>query len=136
MSLAEAFHTAQEAALRASGALAALVGKKILTVVPQGQTLPFVVIGEDQVLEDVEGCAGEGEVFSTVHVWSKPNPPQAESARAIGAAVIDALRAELTLTGFDVDLFELTSERYVTDADQSTHGIIDLHYLTTEQAGS
>lgn len=133
MSLAAAFSSAQEAALRASTDLAAIVGKAIFTAAPPTKNLPYVLIGEDQVLEDASGCAGEGEVFATVNAWSRPEPPQANTVRNIAAAIIAALVTELMIDGFDCDLFEVQDQLYTTDPDGSSRARLVLHYLVTEQ---
>lgn len=134
---AAAFKAAQDAALRASGALTAAMatgGKGILTEVPTNQPPPYVVTGDDQVLLNTAGCAADAEIFATVSWWSLKSPrDRGAQARAMGAAIIDALNAQLTLTGWDVDEWELQDERYSTDPDQSTHGIATFHYLLTEQ---
>lgn len=128
------FHVAQEAALRAhAGLIAVLNPFKLYTTTPKNATPDYVVIGEDQVFYETSGCAGEGEIFATVQVWTRPNPPQGADARTIGAEIIAALNTELSLTGHDVDVWELESETYVTDPDHSTHGRFVFHYLTTEQ---
>lgn len=133
------FKTAQESALRGSTALAAAMdtgGKGILDAVPANQEPPYVVLGQDQILlENGEGCADEAEVFSTVQWWSRPATPDKQAqARAMGAAIGAALNAALTIAGWDTVLWELLSETYGTDPDQSTHGRAEFRYLLTEQS--
>lgn len=134
---AAAFHAAQEAALRASGDLTTAMGlakARLYTEAPVNAPVPYGVIGEDQVLLENGDCAAEAEIFSTVHFWSRAAPlDKGAQARAMGAAAIAALNLALTITGWDVVEWEMTSERYVTDPDQSTHGILEFHYLLTEQ---
>lgn len=134
---AQPFKTAQEVALRASAALASAMGGsvRIYTEVPPNAPLPYVVIGNDDIQQEPPGdCATEAEVTSTIGVWSRTSPlDKGAQARAIGAAIIDALNAQLTVTGWDVDLWELQSEQYSTDPDQSTKGVLVFHYLLTEQ---
>ncbi len=132
--LALAFHTAQEAALRGSAALAAAMGPqlRLYSVVPTNSPLPMVVIGQDQIiLEPDEECADEGEIFATVHLWARPEPPQATTPLEIGAAVVAALLVPLTLDGHEVVEWELVSADYSTDPDHSTHGVLVFRYLTT-----
>jgi hypothetical protein len=134
---AGAFKTAQEAALRASADLKTAMGltiARIYTEVPANAPLPYVLIGQDQVLLDDEGCATEAEIFSTVGLWSRASPlDKGDQARAIGDAIIAALAVELTIVGWDVDLALMQSETYATDPDQSTHGTLVFHYLLTRQ---
>jgi hypothetical protein len=137
LSPAAAFRTTEEAALRASGALAAAMGgtARLYHEVPANAPLPYVVLGQHQVLlTDGDDCADEAEVFATVAFWSRPAAPDGGAqARAIGAAIVAALAVELTVAGWDVDLWEVISEQYSTDPDQSTRGVVELRYLLTEQ---
>lgn len=127
---AAALNAAIEAALRASTDLA---GIRIYNgVVPErASPLPYVIIGEDQVIGDDEECTTASEVFATVHAWSKPEPPSATEARDIGAAIRAALTASLTVTGHEVVDFEFQDARYNTDSDGSTHMAAVFHYFLT-----
>jgi hypothetical protein len=137
-SAAEAFATAQEAVLRASTDLQtamALGGGKVRLYdeIPVNAPVPYVSIGERQTLI-VQHPDCEAEVFATVQWWSRKDPlDKGVQARAMGAAIIGALLAQLTLDGWDVDEWEIDSESYSTDPDQSTHGRAVFHYLLTEQ---
>lgn len=132
------FKLAQDAALRASAALVQAMGlttARLYTEPPANAPLPYVVTGDDQILIEVdEFCADEAEIFATVTVWSRATPLDAGAqARAVGLAVIIALNAQLAVTGWDVDLWELQSESYSTNPDQSTRGVLVFHYLLTKQ---
>lgn len=134
---AVAFKAAEDAAVRDSAALASAMGtsgKGILTEVPVNQPCPYVVLGDHQILIFNGECAAEAEIFSTVSLWSLTSPrDKGAQARAMGAALVDALNAQLTLSGWTVDEWELQSETYSTDPDQSTHGVLVFHYLLTQQ---
>lgn len=130
------YKVAQEAALRASGALTTAMGGtlRIYTEVPTGAVLPYIVLGNDQILIENSDCAAEAEVFSTLGVWSRKSPlDKGAQARAIGSAILDALNLQLTIPGWDVDEWEVQSEQYSTDPDQSTKGVLTMRYLLTEQ---
>lgn len=129
------YKTAQEAALRASSALATAMGTvRIYTEVPADAKLPYIVLGNDQVLLENADCAMEAEVTSTVTAWSRTAPlDKGAQARAIGAAIIDALNLELTVPGWDVDEWEVQSEQYLTDPDQSTKLVLVVRHLLLEQ---
>lgn len=111
-------------------------GKGILTEAATNQAVPYVVFGQNQIiLDQFEGCGYTAEIFATVHWWSRTSPlDKGAQARAMGSAIIDALNLELAMTGWTVDLWELQQERYVTDPDQSSHGMADFHYLLTQQS--
>lgn len=111
-----------------------LTEARIYTEVTPNAVLPYVVIGEDQVIPDTSGCAGDYEITSTVQWWSRTAGAldKGAQARAMGSAIFDALNVQLTLTGFKIDDWECQSESYSTDPDQSTHGRILMRYLATE----
>jgi hypothetical protein len=131
---AGAFRTAVEAALRASSDLLTAMGtRRLYTEVPANAVLPYVVIGQDQILLQNGECADEAEVYATVHCWSRTSTPDhGVQARNILDAVIAALNTDLTVTGWDVVEWGLQSEVYSTDPDGSTHGRVELRYLLTE----
>jgi|AAFX01.1.fsa_nt_gi hypothetical protein len=129
------FHTAQESALKASsGLIAAAAGPlRVLTEPPTNAMPPYVVIGNTQVLIEAGDCGDEAEIFATVDVWSRTEPlDKGAQARAMGGEIIDALNLALSIDGWTTVLWEMTSERYVTDPDQSTHGTIEFRYLLTQ----
>jgi Protein of unknown function (DUF3168) len=135
MDPAAAFHTAQDTTLRGSAELAALFPDgvaRIYSVVPQNAPLPFVVIGEDQILEDSDECVSASEIFANVHVWTKPDPPQVQLGRRIAGVVRDLLSAAFPVTGFDTVLAEFVDTRHLTDPDGSSHAVLGFRYLTTQ----
>lgn len=133
--LAEAFADAQETAVRGSAGLRTAMGLTAVRFydgdVPNNAALPYVVGGDDLVTETPNACGAEGEIFSTVEWWSKPEPNSNRQARAMGTALKAVLAANLTVTGHTVDEFEIQSEIYRTDPDGSTKGQLIIRYLTT-----
>lgn len=132
---AAAFHAAQDAALRASTALATAMGTTVvpLVEVTPNQVPPYVVGGQYQVLLENGACADQAEVFSTVTWWSRTAArDHGAQARAMGAAIITALNTALNLAGWYVVEWELQSEDYATQADQSTRGRAVFHYLISQ----
>jgi hypothetical protein len=136
--LAEAFSVGQEAMLRSSTALRAAMGLDKARIyngpVPANAVLPYVVLGEDQILGDDIECAESAEIHSTVHVWSRPEPPTAAEAKRIGDTLIGLLKRPLVVGGYVVDEWQLESARYNTDPDGSTHGWLSFRYLITSTA--
>lgn len=128
------FTAAQKAALEASAPLALAMGGKstIFTVLPTNKPTPYVVLGEDQILEDGDDCTVGAEIFATTHVWARPPTLEANSARRIAALVRDLLNADLNITGFRTVDFEFVDVRYLTDPDQSTHAVISHRYLVEQ----
>ena len=132
------FRTAQEAALRASTALAQAMGGtvRIYFEVPTNSPLPYVVLGQDEIDDLSDGCGEAHSIISTVQWWTKivGTVKGAQAARQMGAAIIAALNTELTIAGHDTVLAIMeTPERYSTDPDQSTRGPTAFRYETTAQ---
>ena len=134
MDPAAAFHTAQDAALRGSAELAALFPGglvRVYSVVPQNAPLPMIRIGDDQLLEDSDECVSASEIFATVHVWTRPEPPDVQLGRQIAGVVRAVLGTELALVGHDTVLGEFTNALHLTDPDGSSHAVLSFRYLTT-----
>lgn len=132
--VAEELTKVQEAALRASGPLLAAATwtqPRIYRVIPTNAPLPYIKLGEDQVIDDSDECQGGSETISTVHVWSKPETPQAMEGRRIAAAIRQELSADLEIPGHDLVLAIFVSKSFTTDPDDSTHAILTFRYLTT-----
>lgn len=133
---AGAFRSAVDALLTSSpGALSGIVDVvRVYVEVPANATLPYVLIGNDQViLTQNDGCADEAEIFSTVQWWSRTSPrDKGVQCRQMGSALVDALATDLTVSGWEVVEWECQSEEYSTDPDQSSRGRAVFRYLLTE----
>jgi hypothetical protein len=130
---AAAFHAAEDAALRASPELAALFSGgvvRVYSVVPQNAPLPFIRIGDDQIIEDSDECVSASEIFAAVHVWSKPDPPSVQLARQIAGVVRDVVPG-VVVPGFDVVLAHFLDARHLTDPDGSSHAVLTFHFALT-----
>jgi hypothetical protein len=104
-----------------------------LVEVMANQVPPYVVGGQYQILLENSACADQAEIFSTVTWWSRPAVrDKGVQARAMGAAIIAALNTALNLAGWYVVEWELQSEDYSTDPDQSTKGRAVFHYLLSQ----
>lgn len=107
------------AALRADGALPAVVGGRVFDQAPANPIFPYVTLGDGQVLPDKAECIDGVEIFLQVDVWSR-KVGYAE-AKQIAAAAIAALDDQaLTVAGFNVTVFELSSVQYLRDPDGLT----------------
>jgi len=130
-----AYHAAQDAALRGSSALAALWPNgvaRIYSVAPHNAPLPYLIIGDDQILEDSDDCVSASEINSNVHVWTKPEPPDVQLGRQIAGLVRSILAdAGLPISGFDLVLAQFVDARHLTDPDGSSHAVLAFRYLVT-----
>ena len=118
-------------------ALKGLLGnKKVFDDIPRDSngnitaTLPYVSIGEDQVLPDTASCLDGREVIITLHAWDKG--PGFPKVKQISSAIIAALDdVELTVTGHRLVEFGLQDVRHLTEPDGITkHSVINFRALT------
>ncbi|WP_167765432.1 MULTISPECIES: DUF3168 domain-containing protein [unclassified Brevundimonas] len=131
-----ALQDAIEATLTAYAPLQAIgtAGKVVIHTMsaPNGAAFPYVVIGEDQVLDDSTECLDGSEVYSTVHCWARASDDPENSRRetkAMAAAIRQALKT-ITVPGFDVVLIEFDSARHLTAADGLTaHAVLTFRLL-------
>jgi len=129
------------AALKASSAVSTLVGSKgVYDSVPKPKTgeteeayqrrvpMPYVTIGDDDIVDDSTGCFAAWDCEVTVHVWSRKVGKT--EAKSVGGAVYDALNVELVIAGFVCTEFEFRDAIYFADPDGvTTHGVIKFRYL-------
>jgi len=133
---AAVFHAALDAALRASPELAELFPGNIVrlySVVPQNAPLPFIRIGDDQIIEDSDECVSASDVFAAVHVWSKPDPPSVQLGRVIAGVIRDLITPEFEVPGFDVVLATFLDTRHLTDPDGTSHALLNFHFALTAE---
>lgn len=132
---AAAFHAAQDAALRASPDLADMFQGGIVrlySVVPQNAPLPFIRIGDDQVLEDSDECVSASELYAVVNIWTKPDPPSVQLGRQIAGVIRDILAdPDFLIPGFDTVIARFVDTRHLTDPDGSSHAVLTFHYALT-----
>lgn len=97
--------------------------------VPENQPVPFVVIGDDQILADYD-AADFSECHVIVHVFASSMP----ELKLIVAKVRAALDQHIEIEGFDTAEAQFMSTRYMTDPDGATeHAVIEFQYLVIER---
>lgn len=134
------FKTAEDQALRDSGALKAAMGLadvRIYTEVPTNAPLPYVVLGAHEITDLSDGCGGAHSIISTVQWWTKDVGETKGSVvvRQMGDAIFDVLFAELAIAGYATVMCELEDPvAYGTDPDQSSRGRAAFRYETTTLA--
>jgi hypothetical protein len=127
------FHAAQLAALKASAELAALFPGGLVrafAIPPENAALPWIKVGDDQIVEDSDECSSGSEIFAAVHIWTKPEPPDVALGRQMAGLVREIL-VDLELAGFDLVLGEFVEARHLTDPDGSSHAVLGFRYLAT-----
>lgn len=135
-----ALQNAIEGTLRADAAVKAEFGgtTRLYTLsAPTDAPFPHLIIGEDQVIGDDTECGAASDVAVTVHVYARAADLAATrlQAKAIAAAVRDALTVELVVTGHRVIDWTYAGTRHLTDPDLLTaHSIVTLEYHTAPSA--
>lgn len=91
---------------------------------------PYVTIGDEQALDDGTSCGDGWEVFSDIHVWSRPAAKSKLEVKEIAADLVDRLTAD----SFAVPGFAVTSQmqtvRSMRDADGITeHAVATIRHL-------
>ena len=132
-----ALQNAIETALRASAPLKAAMGLATVRLytmsAPTNAPFPYVVIGEDQIIDDSTECAESSEVITTVHAWSRVDGNVAASrtqAKSMACVIRAELKALSAVTGFSVVLADFETTRHLTDPDGLTgHAAINHRFL-------
>jgi hypothetical protein len=108
----------------------ALAGGNVFDQVPEGDPFPRITIGDEQVLDDGNTCDDGWEVFSDVHVWSRPVTGSKVEVKDLLAAVVARLNTALTVTGFTVVIHAIDSSRVFRDPDGKTeHAVLTFRYV-------
>lgn len=113
-----------------------LVSDRVFDHVPRDNlgnptaTLPYISLGEDQVLPDKADCIDGREVLITIHAWDKG--PGFPKVKEVSSAIIAALDDdEFPVTGHRLIEFGLESCRHLTEPDGVTkHAVITFRALT------
>lgn len=132
-----AIQNAVETALRGSAALKSAMGLAVVRIysmsAPVAAPYPFIVIGEDQVLDDSTPCSESSEIITTVHAWSRIDEDVTASraqAKTMAGIIRSVVKAVDTVTGFDVVLAEFEDARHLTDPDGLTaHAVVNHRFL-------
>jgi hypothetical protein len=108
----------------------ALAGGNVFDQVPEGDPFPRITIGDEQVLDDGNTSDDGWEVFSDVHVWSRPVTGSKVEVKDLLAAVVARLNTALTVTGFTVVIHAIDSSRVFRDPDGKTeHAVLTFRYV-------
>ena len=121
------------AALSASAGVTAAgsppIGSRIYDKVPKDPVFPYLVIGDDQIIGDDDGCGENSEAFVRIHVWSRAVgfPEVKTIAGAVRAAIIAATFA---IAGFEVVVVQFVQAQFIPDPDPLTrHAVVEFRFL-------
>lgn len=132
-----ALQDAIEAALREDDGLRTVMGLQKVRLysmsAPVGAPYPYVIIGEDQVIDDSTECAESSEVVTTVHAWARVEDDVNASrrqAKAMAGEIRRIVKSIAAVPGFDLVLVEFEDTRHLTDPDGLTaHSVISHRFL-------
>jgi hypothetical protein len=125
-----ALRTAIRAALIASPAVAALVpAAHIRAGSTRPEHFPTIIMSDGQTVFLGNGSGSQylARVFVDLHIWAIEDG--ADTAKAIGFAVCNALKEAPATSGFSIDEFSLPSVHWMRDPDPATsytHGVINV----------
>ena len=117
--------------LKASAAVAAIVGAKVYDVPPPNPQKPYVTIGEIQFLPDKADCIDGAEMAIPVHGWS--GTQSSVQVKQLGDAILRALDDKvLPIIGHRAVIFELEQVQYLRDPDGVSHHSVTIFRALTE----
>lgn len=114
------------ARLKADSVFGTVAGGRIYDQPPSPATFPYVTIGEAQFIRDDATCISGGDVYLTMHAWSRAvGFPE---VRRVADAVVESLHlAPLTLATNRLVSIMHRQTRVFRDPDGLTsHAVIDL----------
>ena len=112
----------------------ALAGGNVFDRVPKKtDAFPRITIGDEQIIDDSNSCAGSWDVAVDVHVWSRPRSGSKAEVKDIAAAAARRLATEIPVIGFVTTEGRLEGIRTFRDQDGLTeHSVVTLRYLIDE----
>lgn len=110
------------------------LGCKVLDYLPDNEAMPYVTIGEDQVIGERVLNTPWSDVHVTVHVWSQAKG--AVEIKGLAAQVRSALDRELSLDGHTCYVGRHVSTQTMVEADNCIrHAVIMFEYRTEPSQG-
>ena len=120
----------QKAIFAALTAAPTVAGGRVYDRVPAVPVFPYVTIGDEQVVDDGNSCDDGWEVFSDIHVWSRPATGSKTEVKDLAPPIVARLRTALAVTGFVVVVAALETMRTFRDPDGLTeHSVLTFRYL-------
>lgn len=101
---------------------------RIYDDVPSGAKLPYITVGDDDIVDEATTCSKLYEANVTVHVWSEDvGKPE---AKTLGSYVRQALDTEITVAGYVVQSgYFVTAVYRPGDTPKKTEGVLAFTYL-------
>lgn len=118
------------ALLLADPDIKALVKDRVFDRIENVPELPYITIGEAQVIPELAECTDAAESRITIHTWSRFKTFKA--VKSLGKIIIRLLHdGDLAISDGNVQSMLLESARYLRDPDGLTsHGVLTFSLLT------
>lgn len=130
-----ALRDAEERVLRENLSLRGEMGTVRLypLAAPLKAKFPYIVFGDDQILDQGLPCGAAYEVYASVRIWARDDEAgptaTASQARRLGGYVREALNVRLPINGYRVVDHRVESTRYMTDPDGlSALALVEFRY--------
>lgn len=120
--------------LKADATLATLIGSRVYDQPPDGASFPYFTIGEAQFLRDDATCISGGQVYLTMHAWSRAvGFPE---VRRIADAVVESLHlAPITLpTNHLISIMHRQTRTFRDPDGLTSHAVIEFVANTEKPA--
>lgn len=109
-----------------------IAGGRVYDIVPDEAEFPYVMIGQDQVVNDGNSCGDGWEVFSDIHIWSRELGFL--EAKRIAAEIVSRVRAIVQIPNFVLISVDFRDLRPLRDPDGLTSHIVCSFLFTIDQA--
>jgi hypothetical protein len=108
----------------------AIASGNVFDQVPDSDPFPRVTIGDAQVIDDGNSCEDGWEVYSDIHVWSRPDTGSKVEVKTIGAQIVERIvNGSLTVEGFNIIAAQLDAYRTFRDPDGETeHTVMTIRH--------
>ena len=121
-------------------ALASVASGRIYDRPPENPTYPYLTIGDEQITNDGgsnsdQTCRDGWEVFSDIHIWSKPKTGDKSVLKGLVADTVAAIIAIASIDSFDLLSVELENDIVRREPDGITERAI-LSFRFIIQPGS
>lgn len=111
-------------------ATAGVTGGRIYDQVPDKAKFPYATIGDEQVIDDGNDCAESWEVYSDIHIWSRPDSGSKGEIKREMKAASTAVLAIASVPGWTLISVKPETSRVMRDPDGKTeHGVLTFRFI-------
>lgn len=112
-------------------ALEAVLPNSVFDNPPEKPVFPYITIGDEQTLDDGNSCSNGWEIFTDVHIWSRPEKGSKKEVKDLRAQVFQAVLTITEAGGQKFVAVSLDSSRVLRDPDGLTeHAVLTFRFLT------